>query len=502
MKFPLLQWPWVALVVGGLSLIGCTSDPEPSASTPAAAQWPSDCAPLSRPAPLTLEDGREAHRWAERIHEKRLREAASPGAFLRALHEELVPSEIAGGRVCLSHLVDAGRMLFEHEYGFADGLGRGDAARSPQGPFRRVHGDGVGGPETISCTSCHWVGGPNGAGSEVDNAILAGDGRSVASGDARNPQALMGLGVVLALAREMTEELQAQRSRLVAEGLDEIALASKGVSFGRLRLVDGRVDATGVVGVDEDLVVRPFGWKGNFVDIRDFATDALQVHFSVQSEALVEGDADGDGIERELGNGPLAALLAHLATLEMPVVEPLVQRDDLGPAAAALLAPTTTNFSADFATGRKLFHEVGCTGCHTPMMVLQDPVLALDGMPPIDLSQHMRRPGLVFDSQLGGYPVWLFSDLKRHDMGARNAARHVQRGVDLPHYMTPRLWGGADSAPYLHDGRAPNFDYAIAGHDGEAQAARDAYAALSREQQSGVRVYLMSMRRAPRFVVP
>ena len=57
-------------------------------------------------------------------------------------------------------------------------------------------------------------------------------------------------------------------------------------------------------------------------------------------------------------------------------------------------------------------------------------------------------------------------------------------------------------APYLHDGRAPSFDYAIAGHDGEGAAARAAYAALPREQQGDLRVYLMSLRRAPQLIVP
>ena len=59
----------------------------------------------------------------------------------------------------------------------------------------------------------------------------------------------------------------------------------------------------------------------------------------------------------------------------------------------------------------------------------------------------------------------------------------MQRGVALREYLTPRLWGVADSAPYLHDGRAPSFDYAIAGHDGEGAAARAAFAALPLEEK-------------------
>jgi CxxC motif-containing protein (DUF1111 family) len=114
----------------------------------------------------------------------------------------------------------------------------------------------------------------------------------------------------------------------------------------------------------------------------------------------------------------------------------------------------------------------------------------------------MRPPALRYEPNLGGYPVWLFSDLKRHDMGKANVARHVQRGVALGEYLTPRLWGVADSAPYLHDGRAPSFDYAISGHDGEGAAARAAFAALSVPEKGALRVYLMSLRRASRVVVP
>ena len=114
----------------------------------------------------------------------------------------------------------------------------------------------------------------------------------------------------------------------------------------------------------------------------------------------------------------------------------------------------------------------------------------------------MRSPAIRYDESVGGYPVWLFSDLKRHDMGEANTARHVQRGVATGEYLTPRLWGVANSGPYLHDGRAPSLDYAIAGHDGEGAAARAAYAALPPGDKGALRVYLMSMRRAPRVVVP
>ena len=510
--------PWLVRAAGLLALWlafdGCRHTSDRTA-------WREDCPPLPDPAPLSLEAAREAHRLAERRQALRLQEAAAPGAVLREMHAALDAKRIAAGQVCLSELADRGQLLFEHEYDFQDGLGGGKAATTPAGPFRRVHQGLFGGPETISCPSCHWVGGPNGAGAETDNAFLQGDGERTASGDQRNPPALVALGVVQALAREMSRDLQRERADLVRDAARagaerETRLGSKGVDFGLLRATaKGDVDTSGIRGVDTDLVVKPFGWKGTAADFADFAAEALQVHMGIQSdeelargprEVLGDGndptDPDGDGVRGELGRGPFAAMMVHLALLELPIVEPLIQNRQLPPAAHAVAAPTTTSFADDFQRGRAEFHELGCAGCHVPRLVLESPVLVVDGMPTIDLSREMRRPALTYDAALGGYPVWLFSDLKRHDMGAANAAQHVQRGVGLTDYLTPRLWGVADSAPYLHDGRAPSFDYAIAGHDGEGAAARAAFLALPYEERGPLRVYLMSLRREPRVIVP
>jgi hypothetical protein len=329
------------------------------------------------------------------------------------------------------------------------------------------------------------------------------------------------LGVVQALAHEMSRDLQKERADLVREaaraGADrEARLTAKGVDFGVLRATPkGEIDASAIRGVDGDLVVKPFGWKGTFAGFTDIASEALQVHMGIQSDELLAGgsrelvgdgkdpaDPDEDGVRGELGRGPFAAMTAHLALLELPMVEPLIQDRPLAPAAQAFRAPTTTSFADDFQRGRRQFHALGCAACHVPMLVLESPVVEVEGLPPIDLSREMRRPAITYEPALGGYPVWPFSDLKRHDMGNDNAAQHVQRGVALNEYLTPRLWGVADSAPYLHDGRAPSFDYAIAGHDGEGAAARAAFAALPMEEKGALRVYLMSLRRVPRVFVP
>ena len=379
-----------------------------------------------------------------------------------------------------------------------------------------------GGPETISCPSCHWIGGPNGAGAETDNAFLEGDGERTASGDERNPPALVALGVVQALAREMTRDLQTQRADLLREAARagaarETPLVTKGVDFGVLRATaKGEIDASGIRGIDEDLVVKPFGWKGTLATFTDFAAEALQIHMGIQSDVLLASALPRRGRRREGSCGPGRRRYpwrARARTLRGDDGAPGAARAshrravDPGPPAPPARRrrsnPRRRRASRTISSvGRRQFHELGCAGCHVPMMVLESPMLDVEGLPPIDLSQQMRQPGLRYDASLGGYPVWLFSDLKRHDMGTANAARHVQRGVALQEYLTPRLWGVADSAPYLHDGRAPSFDYAIAGHDGEGAAARAAFEALPLADRGPLRVYLMSLRRVPRVIVP
>ena len=98
--------------------------------------------------------------------------------------------------------------------------------------------------------------------------------------------------------------------------------------------------------------------------------------------------------------------------------------------------------------------------------------------------------------------MWLFSDLKRHDLGEENAARHPDHGVATRMYLTRRLWGLAASAPYMYDGGAPSLERAVEMHGGEASAARTAYQELDREARADLQVYLLSLDREKRLAVP
>jgi len=61
-------------------------------------------------------------------------------------------------------------------------------------------------------------------------------------------------------------------------------------------------------------------------------------------------------------------------------------------------------------------------------------------------------------------------------------------------FITARLWGVADTAPYLHDGRAHTLAEAILLHGGEAQGVRDAYANLPDDAQQELIAFLLTLR--------
>ena len=61
-------------------------------------------------------------------------------------------------------------------------------------------------------------------------------------------------------------------------------------------------------------------------------------------------------------------------------------------------------------------------------------------------------------------------------------------------FITAKLWGVADTAPYLHDGRAFTLHEAIMMHGGEAESVRSTYAALSAERKNQILAFLKTLR--------
>lgn len=438
------------------------------------------------------------------------------------LHEDMAvsQSDIEAGKWGIDQLFAIGDEIFERSIRPGRGFGRGQspgqgqpAGRHAVTQLRRVHEGLLGGPDAGSCNDCHHRGGPDGAGDLTQNAFVNGDGFRIDSANERNPPPLLGLGVIQRLAEEMTQELQqrfdiAEQTAKAQKRAVEVGMGAKGVSFGRLIVnADGSIDASQLVGVDPDLVVKPFGWKGNHRSLRTFATEALQAHHNLITEELqyrnetdpipeIVGagpsyDPDADGTYVDFSTGQLTALQLYMALLELPVIRP----------------PRSPDGQAMYLAGAERFEEFGCADCHRPTLFLQDDTYRVDSGElrtktlEVKLTEHMEEPALRRDDAFTrGYAVRLFSDLKRHDMGPGLAENKPQGTIPASHFRTPALWGLSVSGPFLHDGRAATVDEAILAHGGEASESATKFAEADLKAKAELRVFLMSLTREPKLM--
>ncbi len=121
--------------------------------------------------------------------------------------------------------------------------------------------------------------------------------------------------------------------------------------------------------------------------------------------------------------------------------------------------------------GRVLFTQIGCSRSHTPSFETGQSVLPA----------------------LSNQTVELFSDLLLHDMGDELADNRPDGLATGREWRTAPLWGLRLMRQFLngqtlllHDGRARSVEHAILLHGGEAQAVRDAFAALTPAQKRAV----------------
>jgi len=427
-----------------------------------------------------------------------------PGSGPRLPRPGYDQEAIAAGEVSLPQLRERGLLVFTTPFNKADGYGDGPMnpvdPRSPggrptlqnNGTFLRVNGlDGQ------SCLECHSIVsnasvparfGVGGVGGAVSNAMFmpsridVGDelGEGSASFDGRfiNPPFLFGAGGVELVGKEMTRELQALAALALSQPGVDVPLVTKGVSFGTVRAVSGTLDTSNVQGIDADLVVRPFGRKGEFPTLRSFDLVALPFHFGMQPvETVGPGiDDDGDGVVDEVETGDLSALSIFATTLPPP------SRDG----------------GRRTRSGARLFRTTGCASCHVPELVTESRVLdysfpVVPADPDANVYYSVDLAAIAgFPTRGKGLAIPLFADLKRHDMGA-GLAESFDGAIDHM-FTTARLWGVADTAPYLHDGRATTLEEAILLHGGEAQAVRDTFAALPPREQADLIAFLMSLR--------
>lgn len=456
---------------------------------------------------------------------------ALTGEFVRAEEtwgiERVMPAAISHtdlARLPIGEVAARGRKLFEAKFTAAEGAGRPGAT----GAIIPTRADGRGlpkffrtaGPDSNACRGCHNDPDSGGAGEFVANAFVS-EGFSDADFDTvdaqfsneRGTPALNGSGLVELLAREITADLRSQRRKGAAQaraqgGTLRIALRSKGISFGHLSLhSDGFMDISELEGIDQDLVVRPFSQKGVFTSLRQFTINALNAHHGMQAVERFgkrftgSTDFDKDGVANEIGPGNVTALVVFQALLPAPLS----------------LTPQSPGHQAAIKAGGKLFGTLGCANCHMPSLPLDSAVFSEPG--PYNPAGNLRRSdvktplkfkldvsGFERDSQ-GRVLVPVFSDFKRHVI-ADTARPHfanellAQRFVNRDVFLTARLWGAGDSAPYGHRGDLTTVGEAIIHHGGEAAAAGQAFQALGQMDQRRIIAFLRSLRLKPEAARP
>ena len=458
------------------------------------------------------------------------------------LTQDVLVEGLESGKISCTEARQLGLLVFSTPFNTLDGLGDGpfdiwewqDWDNGHLGPIGFGHrptlqGNGVflrvNGLDSQSCNECHSIVrqstlppelGLGGVGGVAQNAIIQPsmidvadswddrvqyipghvpdlpldiDGVADYNGRFSNPPFLYGGGGVELLAKEMTYDLQsylalAQDTTTPAGAV--ISLDTHGVHFGYIVVYGGGQFEIHPEGIGKDLVVRPFGRKGEQFSMRDFDRGAMQFHFGIQPEELFgEDDEDRDGVTREVSIAEMSVL--HLFS----VANPRPYRDKMD---------TTTD------AGLEIFRMIGCTECHKEQLITRAAAVPVSypeipEKPYANVFYQVELKKAGFDRDLNGTGVIvpLFADLKRHYMGPdleEDFDAFHKSTVGQGEFTTARLWGVADTEPYLHDGRATTLNQAILMHGGEAQTARDMYDGLPDTYKMQL-ISFLEMLRAP-----
>jgi len=483
-----------------------------------------------------------------------------------ALPVHLDQADIASGRLSFEQIFNFGRKLFVTNFNRCDGAGRpadtgsvgvhGVGNPRPVDPLQGPRFTILSGPDSNSCASCHNEPEVGGGGSFHTNlfeqasdcdpvaGVMLGSslhGNLSAPRPCRPPTTLtptstnngfshtfnergslgmFGSGAIELLGREMTADLRNWEAMAIAQAVASkgdvsVALQTKGVQFGMLIAhADGTVDTSGVAGVSPDLVVRPFGRKGQNKSIRHFSVQAFNRHLGIQPDEALEQltsstpDPDQDGVSNELTVGDMTAVVVFQAALPVP------RQTQLRGAKPG-----------EAERGEKLFAQVGCTGCHIPALPLKSTVYCEPN--PLNTVGDFRDTSqqFCFDLQktsgLQGNLVRAYTDLKRHaicdptrdydpttnhfcdDVPITNTPATDNTGpgaagvTDRPPYyqfLTAKLWDVGNSGPWGHRNDLDTIYEAIVRHGGEAAQSEAAYEKLSDSDQLAIVTFLKTLK--------
>jgi CxxC motif-containing protein (DUF1111 family) len=214
-----------------------------------------------------------------------------------------------------------------------------------------------------------------------------------------------------------------------------------------LRLLDGRVGR--------------FGWKAQTASLAEFVQAACANELGLgnpgQAQPRPLGKSDYQPCGLDLTAEQCNELSAFVASLPRPVER----------------LPNEAGALAQCRAGKQLFHSVGCAACHTPDLGSVDGLYS-------DLLLHRMGEPLAG----GGSYNEPLSETQVSNRGA---------SASPGEWRTPPLWGIADSAPYLHDGRATTLEDAIRLHGGQGARAAQRFARLYPFQRAQLIAFLKTL---------
>ena len=223
-----------------------------------------------------------------------------------------------------------------------------------------------------------------------------------------------------------------------------------------------------------ELKLGRFGWKAQNASVRDQSSSAFKGDLGISTPDAPHhaGDCTAaqeqclampNGVQKRLGDTEAPDPVLDLVTFYTQNLAPPARRgiDD-----------------GTVLKGKSLFYASGCVACHTPKYVT---------------SRKAENKAHRF--QL----IWPHSDFLLHDMGEGLADGQAVGDASGREWRTQPLWGiGLTETVnghtfFLHDGRARNLTEAILWHGGEAQGARDRFAALEPDDRKALIAFLESL---------
>lgn len=377
----------------------------------------------------------------------------------------------------------AGQILFDHKWKAKDPLANG--------------GDGLGPVfNDVSCQACHNQGGPGGAGDLTHNVTTFIIQRK---GEEKAREGVVHLSAVKGQPEELLSDLHpdlprspridltrltnipgrhcnvipfpegihiSQRNTPALFGaklIDEIPERDIIANERKERLKwglapsDNEVAPVGRAHRLADGRIGRFGWKAQTASLSDFVQNACANELGLSNP--------GHPQPTPL-NKPKYQQVGMDLTLD--------QCNQLTAFVASLPRPKEVDADASAHDGKKVFANIGCANCHTP---------DLGSVPGIysDLLLHRMGQPLQGGGSYGQPPPE-DPNSKPHD------------GPLADEWRTPPLWGVADSAPYMHDGRAKTLAEAIQFHGGQAASSAHLFTQLPVAERAELIAFLKSLR--------